>query len=168
MATAARARSANERDRSRRSSADFRVLNTPIPRDRGLSPVVVRAFKLAIVFAIGLGLIALCRVWLTSASTSVLLTSQQTNEQVSSLRSTGENLEVEQSRLSNPSRISASAEALGMVKQDDGAYLSLSDDVIATDSDGDLSVAGSIKATDSSAADEQGLVASGADAFSQE
>jgi cell division protein FtsL len=159
MPSAVRAQDAYRSREAHRRRDDFRVVSRPdVVADPGVSPFVMHLFKLVIVLVVGLAAIALCRVALTAANTELLVSSQQTSSQLSSLRSQGENLEVEQSRLSNPSRIASSAKALGMVAAGDGDYVTLSDGVTATDSDGDISLSGSIAAA-SAASGESGQAA---------
>ena len=131
-----------------------------VSSERAVSPVLMRCFKLAIVFLIGLGVIAVCRVALTSATTSPLMTSQKTTAALSSARSTGDNLEVQQAALANPTRISSTAiNELGMVAGSNASYIGITDDVVATDSDGDISVSGSVSAYDPSYSSTDDMVA---------
>lgn len=117
-------------------------------------------FKLAIVFLIGLGAIAFIRVWLTASTTSTLIQNQKVTAQISTARSTGDTLEVKQAALANPSRIASVATTqLGMVPGSSVSYMQITDDVVATDTDGDISVSGSVSAFDPSYVSVDDMVA---------
>ena len=109
------------------------------------------ALFFAKITAIVMGLIALvccARVFLSSMAVSTALESREISSQIDDARSSGSRLEVALSSLSNPSYVKQEAAALGMFAPDPQAVLKidLSDDVVATDASGNLSLSGSAAA----------------------
>ncbi|NTU89531.1 MAG: hypothetical protein HGA54_06465 [Actinobacteria bacterium] len=135
---------------------DFQVLPGK-GKDRqaalGVSPFVMSCFRIALVVTLTLTAVALCRVWLTASTTSMLMASEGLVTQIESTRSQGADLEVQQSILANPTRIQTLAsENLAMGPASDVSYLSMADSALATDASGSLSLSGSLAALDASAA----------------
>jgi len=102
--------------------------------------------KIAIAAILFIAVIGVCRVWFTSQTVSTLESSETLDTQIEQARSLGDDLEVQQTVLSNPTRIQAyAADTLGMVHTGQAAeYIDMSDGALAVDSNGDLSLAGSL------------------------
>ncbi len=96
---------------------------------------------LVVVFAV----VACVRIGLTSATVSTAIASENTAAQVESARSTGNDLEVQESYLTNPTYVKNIASTqLGMAAPAETTTISLADDVVATDAQGNLSLADSL------------------------
>ena len=92
--------------------------------------------------------LALARVAITSAAASCAPETREITQKIDTARSQGNELEVAQSVLANPTRIKAQAMALGMMAPS-AAYseqLNLPPDVVATDEAGNLSLSESTAA----------------------
>jgi hypothetical protein len=88
------------------------------------------------------------RVTIISASAACALETKTIQNNISGARTQGNSLEVQQSVLSNPTRIKARALALGMASptEDNTDYLTLDPDVMVTDAQGNLSLSESVEA----------------------
>ena len=71
--------------------------------------------------------------------------SQQLESQISDARASGNNLEVQQSSLSNPTRVKAEASRLKMAAPESVGIIDLGTDVVATDEAGNLSLSKSVQ-----------------------
>lgn len=115
---------------------------------QGLSAAALTLAKVCAVVCIALALIAVARVAITSAAASCALETREITQKIDTARSQGNELEVAQSVLANPTRIKAQAMALGMMAPS-AAYseqLNLPPDVVATDEAGSLSLSESTAA----------------------
>ncbi len=101
--------------------------------------VLVAAMSLVV------ALFAVAHVWLDSASVSLSVQAQSVSTSLVEVRHEGSLLEVEVSSLSNPTRIQEAANALGMISPDSATIIKLGEDVVVTNAEGDLSLAGSLK-----------------------
>lgn len=99
----------------------------------------------ASVILLVVALFAAAHVWLDSASVSVSVKAQSVSTDLASVRHEGSLLEVEVSTLANPARIQAQANALGMISPESATSIRLGEDVVVTNSAGDLSLAGSVR-----------------------
>lgn len=127
------------------SSPDFRVLRGGTPRTRGASEVnIVSLAKLAVVLVLAITLVAFVRVGLVAGTVSSSISIDQTSEQMSALRSSARDLEVQYSMVSNPTTIKREAEALGMKPAADIITLTLPEDVVQTNDRGELSLSKSL------------------------
>lgn len=106
---------------------------------------VVTLAKIVAVVLVVLAAVSFVRIGLSSAAVSTSLQSQELSTQIESARSTGNDLEVMQSSLSNPSRIKAEAgNRLDMAAPAAVETITLETDVVATDASGDLSLSQSV------------------------
>ena len=98
------------------------------------------------VICIVIALIARARVAITSAAASCALETRSLQTSIETARAEGNELEVSQSVLANPSRIKAQATALGMAAPapEYSEQITLSPDIVATDGAGSLSLSESV------------------------
>lgn len=96
--------------------------------------------------AVVLALVCCVRVALTAASVGTSLESSTISAQIETARSTGNDLEVQQSQLSNSMHVRLAAASLGMAAPGETAVVTLSPDVVVTDESGALSLSGSLAA----------------------
>lgn len=119
--------------------------NTDQAAHAALDPVIVSWFKIALVAVLVLAAVGIFRVWLSATTVSNLIATEELSSQIDSARATGSDLEIQQSLLSNPARIQAiAADTLAMAPTTDACYLDIAAGVLATDSDGTLSLSGSL------------------------
>lgn len=106
-------------------------------------PVIAKAASLvaAMFLVIGLG-----RITLDSATCAMAMEASDISTQIELARDGSNTLEVEQSTLSNPTRIKEQAAALGMTTSETTTFIDISGDVVVTDETGRLSLSGSIDA----------------------
>lgn len=102
--------------------------------------------RVAVVVAIVVAAIACVRVGLSAMSINTSIATSELSSQIETARTTGNDLEVMQSRLSNSTHIKLEATSLGMAAPDETSVVSLSPDVVVTDEQGNLSLAGSLSA----------------------
>ena len=108
------------------------------------SPLVFLAKTVAVVLLV-VALVGIARIALTTAAVSTSMENQELSSQISSARKEGNQLEVTQSALSNPSRVKTEAGALGMTAPVITYTLTLEQDVVATDAAGNLSLSESVR-----------------------
>ena len=101
--------------------------------------VVGVVFAVAIVIAI----FACARVLLSAASVTTTIATDELSTQIANERTLGNDLEVQQSQLSNSTHIRSAAEGLGMAPAATES-IELGADVVATDASGNLSLSGSL------------------------
>ena len=104
--------------------------------------------NLACMFAVLVTVIAvLCcaRIAITSATVTTLLESDSISTQISTARSTGTSLEMEQSALASTPHLRAAAKKFGMQTPYVIGTIALDPDVVATDGAGNLSLSGTVK-----------------------
>lgn len=117
----------------------------------GASPLFFTILKVVVAGVIFIAAVGVCRVALTSASVNTLIASDDLTAQISTARSLSSDLEVQQSSLSNPSRIKEYASStLGMSSSDTSEQINLADGALSTDSNGTLSLAGSVDVLEAS------------------
>lgn len=111
-------------------------------QDAGLSVAALSLAKACAVICIVIALVAMARVAITSATASCALETRSLQSSIETARAEGNDLEVSQSVLSNPSRIKAQATALGMAAPapEFSEQITLAPDVVATDGAGSLSL----------------------------
>lgn len=80
------------------------------------------------------------RVGLTSLAVNASIQTEQTQADIDTARTNGTTLEVEQSKLANPTAVKKSATKLGMTAPSSVETLKLPADVVATDDAGNLSL----------------------------
>lgn len=104
---------------------------------------IAKAFAvLMVVFAI-LGFV---RIGLASATVNTAVATEEVATQIDSARSTGNDLEVRDSYLSSSQNVKSQAADLKMTEAANVAIITLPQDVVVTDSSGNLSLSGSLKA----------------------
>ena len=110
-------------------------------QSEGISAAALSLAKACAVICIVIALIAMARVAITSAAASCALETS-----IETARAEGNELEVSQSVLANPSRIKAQATALGMAAPapECSEQITLSPDIVATDGAGSLSLSESV------------------------
>lgn len=118
------------------------------PEPAGLPAGALALAKLAACVLVALALIAVARVAITSATAACALETKAIEQNIDTARTEGNDLEVAQSVLSNPSRIKHKAESLGMAapSADYTDHIVLPDDVVSVDANGKLSLSGSAAA----------------------
>lgn len=89
--------------------------------------------------------VGFARIALNSATVTTSLATQEISSELSEARSYAATLEVQQSTLSNPSRIKEAATDLGMAAPLETATIVLPADVVVTDDAGNLSLTESIR-----------------------
>ena len=107
---------------------------------------VMTLARVVVMVALVIAAIACVRVGLSAMSVSTLIEVNELSDQIELARETGNNLEVMQSQLSNSTHIKLEATSLGMTAAEETSVITLSDDVVATDEQGNLSLSGSISA----------------------
>lgn len=112
---------------------------------KGTNPLVVGA---RIVAAVLILVAALCvgRLALTSVTVATAIENQDISNAIDAARTEGSALEIEQSKLSTPTRIKESATDMGMAAPSRTMMIDLSGDVVVTDQAGNLSLSGSVAA----------------------
>jgi cell division protein FtsL len=101
--------------------------------------------KCAMVFTCVLAVFAIIHVSLDNAAVTLSLQAQTTTSEISDARHEVNELEVQVSSLSNPTRIKTEAAELGMHAASDPTVIYLSEDIVVTDDSGNLSLAGSTR-----------------------
>lgn len=135
-------------ERERYAQPDISVVpgRGRVAQSETLSSSVLLIAKVVAVALVVAALFCVARVALSSAAVSVALESQQLSSQIETARTEGNQLEVEQSTLSNPTTVKNAATALGMAAPDETVQLALSEDVVKTDEEGNLSLSRSVAA----------------------
>lgn len=113
---------------------------------QALPSAMVQAAIAAVAVFVVLAAIGFCRVTLTSASANAAIQAKSLDSQIYEARTSGADLEVLQSSLSNPSRIRIQAAALGMVEPEVVTSINLAGDIVTVDEQGALSLSGSAQA----------------------
>lgn len=113
---------------------------------QALPSAMVQAAIVAVAVFVVLAAIGFCRVTLTSASANAAIQAKSLDSQIYEARTSGADLEVLQSSLSNPSRIRIQAAALGMVEPEVVTSINLAGDIVTVDERGALSLSGSAQA----------------------
>ena len=111
----------------------------------GLSPTILAIAKVSAVMLVLFALMGFVRIGLASATVSTAVSSSELSSQIENARSQGNDLEVKQSFLSNPTSIKQQASDLKMA-EGEAVSLTLSKDIVSTDGRGNLSLSQSIKA----------------------
>lgn len=109
------------------------------------SPILLLA-RILIVGIVIFALIGMVRITLSSAAVACALEAKELDKSISAAREVGSDLEVNQSTLSNPTRIKTEAAAIGMSTPDSLRFFDLSDDVVVCDKAGNLLLAESVSA----------------------
>ena len=107
--------------------------------------LLVTVAKVALIVLIAMTVIAFGRIALTSASVTLGIETDALSAQLTSDRSAAGLLEVQDTALTSNSRIQTAAEELDMSAPYDAEVIYLSEDVVATNSDGSLSLSESMR-----------------------
>lgn len=120
----------------------------PGRRDRAqvatASDAVMLFAKLLIAGIVIFALIGVVRISLSSATVALAIEAKTIDSQIEDARDSGSALEVEQSSLSNPTRIKDEAQAIGMSVPNQITYMDLSGDIVVMDKQGNLSLSKSV------------------------
>lgn len=104
------------------------------------------AIKAMAVFVVVFAMVGMGRISLSSMSVAAAIEANQLSQDIYAAREAGNSLEVEQSTLSNPTRIKTEAKKLAMSEPDQTHFMVLPEDIVVTDAEGNLSLSGSIEA----------------------
>jgi cell division protein FtsL len=96
--------------------------------------------KVALVLLLIFAALGCVRVGLTSMAVTASIETEQTQANIDTARTNGTTLEVEQSKLTNPTAVKKAATKLGMITPSSVETLKLPADVVATDDAGNLSL----------------------------
>lgn len=107
--------------------------------------------KITLAIVVVIAGVGFCRISLASATVNSALQARQINKNMEEMRSSINDMQVEQSSLSNPVRIKNEAESLGMSSPSTIHVLDLSGDLVQKEKNGDLSLTGTINAIASQA-----------------
>lgn len=111
------------------------------PEQQPLSPQVMRFARMFVAFLVVFAVIGFVRVGLASATVTTAIESDTVSTQIESARAEGNELDVRQSYLSNPSQVKMIASTqLGMGEPAETLTVTLGKDVVATNAQGDLSL----------------------------
>lgn len=105
---------------------------------------VGRVVAMAVAALVVVAVAACIRLALSSAAIATSLDSQQISNSIQDARTASTSLEIEQSTLANPARISAEAKRLGMAAPESVGVIELAPDVVVLDGDGALSLSQSV------------------------
>lgn len=111
--------------------------------EKPLAPVWYVVTAAAAAVLIFLALLGFARISLESATVTTALETRELSSQIATARSDGNVLEVQQSSLSNPTRIKDAATLLGMSAPAYVTNIDLSGDIVVVDAAGALSLSGS-------------------------
>lgn len=112
--------------------------------ERSSTPILVTLAKMAAIVLVVITALSFARIALTNAAVVTMIESDTLSSQIADARTTGVSLEMEQSVLSNTSAIKAAAKRLGMATPYEVGSIILTPDVVATASDGSLSLSGTV------------------------
>ncbi len=111
--------------------------------DSSASSVLLFAKVLAAVFVV-FALLGFVRIGLASATVTTTLSTEALSTQLENARSAGNSLQVRESNLSNTTHIKTESAKLGMVQPSETAAIALPADIVATDTQGNLSLSKSL------------------------
>lgn len=127
----------------------------------------LRAAKAVLVIIVAFAGIGFGRISLASATVTEALEARDVRNNLEEVRSSINDMQVEQSTLSNPARIKSEAEALGMSSPSVTHVLDLTGDLVMTEENGALSLTGSIAATAAAPASSAGAGRGGAESAAE-
>ena len=113
--------------------------------DGTLPASAVTLAKVAAVLLLLFALIGIVRIVLASAAVSTAVETEAVAAQIETARSTGKDLEVRESHLSNPVYLKGEATELNMQAAENTQIMTLSKDVVVCDEAGRLSLSASLK-----------------------
>lgn len=115
-------------------------------QERAASSGAILFAKLLIAFVVAFAAIGCVRITLSSATVATAMEARQIDSQISDAREVGNELEVAQASLANPTRVKRDAIAQGMRSPAKASFIDISGDVVVRDDDGRLSLSGTIEA----------------------
>lgn len=146
MAQAARTLQQNHVEPRYRRVPDIHVIPGRSNRPQTQVDPTFRAIVTAVLAAfLFVAIIGVVRVWFISSTCAVSISSEETLAQIETARATGNELEVQQAVLSNPTRVETYAkDTLGMVQAVPTSVIDLSTGAVSVTSDGSLSISGTV------------------------
>lgn len=128
------------------SASDVRAVRTGrSPQQEAQASLLATAAKMAAVLLVVVAVLCFARIALTNAAVTTMIQSDNLSAQISTARSTGVSLEMEQSLLASTSAINSAVKRLNMAAPFEVGTIVLDEDVVALDGNGDLSLSSSIK-----------------------
>ena len=128
-----------------RQTPDVEVLSgSSAHAEQGLPQGVISLARAIVIVAAVVALLALARVTLSAMSVSTTIATSELSTEIETARAAGNDLEVQQSQLSNSMHIRLAAESMGLGAAESTVAIDLGEDVVATDESGNLSLSGSI------------------------
>lgn len=116
------------------------------PKSQAIPAPIAFAIKVFVTFVVVFACVGIGRISLSSMAVAAAIEANQLSNDIYTAREYGNSLEVEQSTLSNPTRIKTEAAKLGMAIPDNTHFITLPEDIVVTDAQGNLSLSGSIAA----------------------
>lgn len=116
------------------------------PEQDAASSTVMLFAKVVIICIVAFAVLGAVRITLSSATVALALETKQLDSQIEDARDLGGLLEVEQSKLSNPTRIKSEADKIGMITPASTTFIDISGDIVETDQTGALSLSASVEA----------------------
>lgn len=110
----------------------------------GVPESVFGVVRVALLVAVVVAFLCCLRVGIAALSVSTTIATNDLSTQIANERTAGNDLEVQQSQLSNSMHIRIAAEGLGMAAPAATEAVELGADVVATDASGNLSLSGSL------------------------
>ncbi|MDR0514538.1 MAG: hypothetical protein LBG81_05185 [Coriobacteriaceae bacterium] len=129
-------------------------------REAVLSPTILALAKILVAILVFSAILAFVRIGLASAAASTAVLSKSLSDQTESARALGKELEVRESYLSNLGNLKNEATQLGMASAVDVAALVLEKDIVATDEQGNLSLAQSLDVLAQNNAQQEQVISS--------
>lgn len=128
------------------SDAEFGVIRGRRARSEivELPSSIITIARVVVVVAVIVAAVACVRVGLSALSINTSIATTELSSQIETARTAGNDLEVMQSRLANSTHIKLEATSLGMAAPAETTVVELGPDVVATDAQGNLSLAGSL------------------------
>jgi len=115
-------------------------------RTKGLSPTLVAFARISAIVLVVFALLGFFRVGLASATVTTALSAEEVSAKIESARSLGNELEVREGYLSNPTYLKVEASKLHMGAGEAPVTITLPEDMVKTDEAGALSLSLSLRA----------------------
>lgn len=117
----------------------------PARKQSNVSPSIITLGRSIAVILVVIAAVCCIRIALTSATVSTMIESDALSTNIAEARSVGTGFEMEQSGLTSASVLKGAAKRMGMYAPYEVGAIALPADVVATDSDGNLSFSGTIR-----------------------
>ena len=129
----------------------------PASRPDSISSSTLFLAKVLAVVMVVFAILGFARIGLASATVTTAVSADELSHTIATARSEGNELEVRQSHLANPSNIKQEASSkLGMSEPADALAITLEKDIVSVDAKGNLSLAMSLAASSAQASSSQG------------